>query len=384
MNLAFKQTQTGVSIFSVMTALAQEYGALNMAQGFPDFDCDPLLLQLAHTYMSNAKLQQYAPMPGVLSLREVVSRIYSTEYKAQFSAEHEITITAGGTQALYTAFSALLEPGDEVILFEPAYDSYAPAIYLQGAKPVGIPLLPPFFEIDWDLVNRSIGPKTKAILINNPHNPTGKVWSESDLNQISALALKHRLYVIADEVYEHMVFDGLQHHSIAGRKELRECCVLIGSFGKTLHATGWKIGTLSACKSLTRIMRQVHQFQVFAVNHPLQHAIADYLSEPSRYQNIKGFYENRRNMFLKALDTQRWQALPCQGTYFQLLDYSACSNLPDTQLAEILVKKHGIACIPVSVFYSQNPKPQLLRICFAKSDATLFRAAECLNAVQGL
>jgi len=379
-----KLTSQGESIFSVMTAMATKHQALNLAQGFPDFECDPALLDIARYYLSNSKLQQYAPMPGILNLRKQVANIIKNCYQAEFDPENEITITAGGTQALYTAFSTFIKPGDQVIVFDPAYDSYDPAIKLQGGFPVHIPLLPPQFKIDWGQVEKNINPATKAIVINNPHNPSGAVLSTTDLDMLSALVLKYKLLVIADEVYEHMVFDSHKHQSLYSRIELRQYSIIIGSFGKTLHTTGWKIGTLTADATLSFKLRQVHQFQVFAVNHPLQHAIADYLQQYKPYLELTAFYQKKRDYFKTKLQNSLWKFLPCKGTYFQLLDYSAISNLPDTEMAFDLVTTYGIACIPVSVFYAGNVKPNLLRVCFAKTEQSLNQGAAILNSIQGL
>jgi methionine aminotransferase len=379
-----KLTTHSESIFSVMTALAVKHQALNLAQGFPDFECHSELLDRARYYFTNSKVQQYAPMPGILNLRKQVANIIKNCYHTEYDAENEITITAGGTQALYTAFSTCINAGDQVIVFDPAYDSYDPAIRLQGGIPVHIPLFPPLFKMDWERVEKNINSATKAIVINNPHNPSGAILSARDLDMLSALVLKYKLIVIADEVYEHMVFDAHKHQSLYSRTELRQQSIIIGSFGKTLHTTGWKIGTLTADAMLSQKLRQVHQFQVFAVNHPLQHAIADFLDQHKPYLDLPAFYQKKRDYFTTEMGLSPWKILPCHGTYFQLLDYSTISDLPDTELAKYLVIHKGIACIPVSVFYAGDVKPNLLRICFAKTEQSLNRGADILKSIQGL
>ncbi|HQQ94998.1 MAG TPA: methionine aminotransferase [Bacteroidia bacterium] len=372
-----KLPHVGTTIFTVMSALAREQGAINLSQGFPDFDCSPKLLELACKYLK-AGFNQYAPMPGLIQLRECIAGILSESYGAEYHPESEITVTAGATQAIYTAMAAFLHPGDEVILFEPAYDCYAPAIELQGAKPIYSTLLAPHFSINWQDVRNKIGAKTRAILINSPHNPSGSIISPADLDELESLASRHDLLIISDEVYEHMVFDQNPHSSMATRPALRERSVIVSSFGKTIHATGWKIGYVAAPAELSLEFRKLHQFLVFAVNHPLQMALAEYLRDASVYTELRHFYQAKRDMFLNLCKTSRFKPLPCQGTYFQVMDYSAISSENDSDFAIHLTKAHKVAGIPFSVFYKNKPEQKLLRFCFAKKDETLEKAAEIL------
>jgi methionine aminotransferase len=377
MQLKSKLPAAGTTIFSVMSALAKEHNAINLSQGFPDFACEPELLAAANKYMQ-AGFNQYAPMPGTIELRERISEIIERCYSAKYSPDTDITITAGATQAIYTTISAFVHAGDEVVLFEPAYDCYAPAILVQGAKPVYATLHAPDFRIDWTDVKHKITPRTKAIIINSPHNPSGSIISEQDLLELERLVRGTDILVISDEVYEHMVFDGKHHCSIASNATLREQSVLVSSFGKTVHTTGWKIGYVAAPKELMMEFRKLHQFLVFAVNHPLQLALADFLKTPTRYTELKLFYQQKRDFFLHATQGSRLKPLKTEGTYFQLMDYSAISDEKDTDMAIRLTKENKLASIPLSVFYESKQDARLLRFCFAKKEETLKKAAEII------
>ena len=377
MQFESKLPAAGNSIFSVMSALAAEHKALNLSQGFPDFDCHPHLTDLAAKYMKGG-FNQYAPMPGTMALRECVARLLSNSYAASYHPESEITVTAGATQAIYTCMAAFVQAGDEVILFEPAYDCYVPAILIHGGKPVYVTLEAPLFQINWQEVREKITPRTRAILINSPHNPSGTVLSESDLKELEKVVAGTNILVLSDEVYEHMVFDGQRHESVARYPALREQSLIISSFGKTVHTTGWKIGYVAASKALTAEFRKIHQFLVFVVNHPLQLALAEFLSDTSQYTELRHFYQAKRDLFLSLTRTARLKPLATAGTYFQLMEYSAVSDEKDTDYAIRLTKEKKLAAIPLSVFYSGAQDLQLLRFCFAKKEETLEKAAEII------
>lgn len=377
MQFESKLPAAGTSIFSVMSALAAEHKALNLSQGFPDFDCHPHLTDLAAKYMKGG-FNQYAPMPGTMALRECIARLLSNSYAASYHPESEITVTAGATQAIYTCMAAFVQAGDEVILFEPAYDCYVPAILIHGGKPVYVTLEAPLFKINWQEVREKITPRTRAILINSPHNPSGTVLSESDLKELEKVVAGTNILVLSDEVYEHMVFDGQRHQSVARYPALREQSLIISSFGKTVHTTGWKIGYVAASKALTAEFRKIHQFLVFVVNHPLQLALAEFLSDTSQYTELRHFYQAKRDLFLSLTRTARLKPLATAGTYFQLMEYSAVSDEKDTDYAIRLTKEKKLATIPLSVFYSGAQDLQLLRFCFAKKEETLEKAAEII------
>ena len=377
MKFSSKLPNVGTSIFSVMSALAKECNAINLSQGFPDFNCDPKLLELTQKYTSQG-FNQYAPMPGALSLREQIAVLMQNCYGASYHPETEITITAGATQGIYTALAAFLNKGDEVIVFEPAYDSYIPAIEVNGGIVRSIPLQYPGFTIDWELVKKTINEKTKMIVINSPHNPSGTTLSEEDLLTLEKLIFNKSIIVISDEVYEHMVFNGKPHQSVARFKSLAAQSIIVSSFGKTIHATGWKIGYVAAPKELMLEFRKVHQFLVFSVNHPFQLALADYLKDDSIYKGLHHFYQSKRDYFRKLISSSRFEIEPCTGTYFQLLSYKNITEEKDTEFATRLTKEKGIAAIPLSVFYTQKTQQHLLRFCFAKKEETLERAAEII------
>jgi len=375
MQILSKLPQAGTTIFTTMSALAREHQAINLSQGFPDFECSIELKEAANKYI-NAGFNQYAPMPGTIELRERVAEIISESYGENFHPDTEITITAGATQAIYTAIAAFIHAGDEVIVFEPAYDCYVPTLLVHGAVPVYSTLVAPHFKINWEDVRSKISSKTKAIIINSPHNPSGTIISKEDLLELEKIVAGKNILVISDEVYEHMVFDGALHQSVCRSKILKEQSIIVSSFGKTVHTTGWKIGYVAAPKTLMTEFRKIHQFLVFVVNHPLQLALADFLKIKSNYNELKNFYEKKRDLFLSLTKSSRLVPLKTSGTYFQLMDYSAVTDELDTDLAIRLTKEHKLATIPLSVFYNNNTSVKLLRFCFAKKDETLEKAAE--------
>ena len=380
MHIHSKLPHIGTTIFTTMSALAREHNAINLSQGFPDFNCSAELLERASHYLSTG-FNQYAPMPGTPQLRERVAEIIQNCYAAAYHPDTEITITAGATQAIYTAIAAFIRPGDEVIVLEPAYDCYVPAIEVHGGIPVYSSLNPVDFSIDWGDVKKKISPKTRAILINSPHNPSGAVISGKDLLELENIIRGSNILVISDEVYEHMVFDGLSHCSVAQSKTLAAQSILVSSFGKTVHTTGWKIGYVAAPKELMAEFRKVHQFLVFAVNHPLQLALADFLARPGNYTELKDFYQQKRDYFLQLTKGSKLKPLKTSGTYFQLMSYEASSQEPDTDMAIRLTKEKRLATVPLSVFYSQKTDNKLLRFCFAKKDETLEKAAEIIHTL---
>jgi methionine transaminase len=380
MQISSKLPNVGTTIFTTMSALAREHNAINLSQGFPDFNCSPELLERANHYLSTG-FNQYAPMPGTSQLRERVAEIIQNCYGAAYNPDTEITVTAGATQAIYTAVAAFIRPGDEVIVLEPAYDCYVPAIEVHGGIPIHSPLSPLDFSIDWADVKKKIGPKTRAIMINSPHNPSGAVISGKDILELENIVRGSNILVISDEVYEHMVFDGLKHCSVAESKTLAAQSILVSSFGKTVHSAGWKIGYVAAPKELMTEFRKVHQFLVFAVNHPLQLALADFLAKPGNYTELKDFYQQKRDYFLELTKGSRLKPLKTSGTYFQLMSYSAISQEPDTEMAIRLTKEKRLATVPLSVFYNRNTDNKLLRFCFAKKNETLEKAAEIIHTL---
>jgi methionine aminotransferase len=369
--------EVGTSIFAVMSKMATEYGAINLSQGFPDFPVDAALIDLISEKM-RAGHNQYAPMPGVPALRQAIADMVAATYQHRVDADHEITITAGATEALFSTISALVGPGSEVIFFEPAYDSYSPAIRLNGGIPVPIALAPPF-RIDWQEVEQKITPKTRVIIVNTPHNPTGGVLQAADLQELERLALTYGLIVISDEVYERLIFDGQSHESVLKYPALYQQSVAVFSFGKTFHATGWKIGYTVTPPALTAEIRKAHQFITFAVNTPIQWALAEYMQNPAHYTGLGAFYQRKRDFFIDQIKGSSFEVLPCAGSYFQLLSYRAISQKNEVEMAEWLTQTHKVASIPVSVFYTQKTNQFLLRFCFAKSTETLARAGEILR-----
>ena len=376
--LQTKLPGVGTTIFTVMSQLALDHDAVNLSQGFPDFDGPRELLDGVSHYLHHGH-NQYAPMAGVPSLRQALASKVRNLYGAQVDPDTEITITSGATEALFCAVSAVVSPGDEVIVFDPAYDSYDPAVTLNGGKTIHLPLMAPDFRIDWDRVEDALGERTRAIILNSPHNPTGSVLHESDIVALSALVSRHELFLIADEVYEHIIFDGVDHQSLLRYEDLLTRSFVISSFGKTYHATGWKIGYCMAPKALSAEFRRIHQFVTFCSNTPVQLALADFLTaHPEHHLSLPAFYEDKRDLFCRLVAPSRFHFTPSSGTYFQLLDYSEISNLDDVTLARELTVNEGLASIPVSVFYQDPPAQKVLRFCFCKDDATLERGAEIL------
>jgi methionine aminotransferase len=372
-----KLPHTGVTIFSVMSKLAEEHNAVNLSQGFPDYECDPKLLNL----VTDAMLQgnnQYAPMPGLPVLRELIAEKVSDLYGANYNPDTEITITAGGTQAIFTALSSCINSGDEVIIFEPAYDSYAPAIKLLGGLVKPYELSPPNYEIDWEMVKKLFTANTKMIILNSPQNPTGCILSDKDIKALIKLTKNTDILILSDEVYEHIIFDNNKHRSIALYPELRERSFITASFGKLLHATGWKTGYCLAPENLMKEFRKVHQFNVFSVNTPMQVGIANYLKDKETYMGLSHFFQEKRDFFRNLLAETRFKLLPCNGSYFQCVSYSHLNEEKDTDMAIKLVKEFGVASIPVSAFYMKHTDHQVLRFCFAKKQETLEKAVERL------
>ncbi len=378
MRIKSKLPDTGISIFAVMSALAVKHNAINLSQGFPDFNCDDELLDLFNKYLREGK-NQYAPMPGIPSIRERISEKIEKLYGKNYSPDDEITITAGATQALYTAITSIIHKDDEAILFEPAYDSYAPAILSNGGKPVFIPLLAPEFTYDWDRVKDAITARTKLIIINSPHNPTGSVISYNDIQILEEITQDKNIFVISDEVYEHIIFDNLEHFSVSKFPKLSERSFVISSFGKTYHATGWKVGYCAAPKHLSDEVRKIHQFVTFAVNTPAQFAYADYMKDESKYLTLNNFYQEKRDLMIQYLSGSKFRLTPAKGTYFQLLDYSNISDMNDMEFSLHLTKEKGVAVIPLSPFCKDGSNEKLIRICFAKRDEVLQDAAEKLK-----
>ncbi|HET8723194.1 MAG TPA: methionine aminotransferase [Anaeromyxobacteraceae bacterium] len=367
----------GTTIFTVMSRLAAECGAINLSQGYPDFSAPPELFDHVLRHM-RAGENQYAPMAGVPVLREALCAKAEALYGTRYDPEHEVTVTAGGTQAIFTAVTALVRPGDEVVVFEPVYDSYAPAVELAGGTVRRARLAPPAFRPDWAEVRSLVGPRTRMILLNSPHNPTGAVLEAADLDALAAIVRGTGVVVTSDEVYEHMVYDGRRHESVSRHPELASRSFVVGSFGKTFHVTGWKVGWALAPRALMEEFRKVHQFVTFTVNTPVQLGLADWMDDPRRWLDLPDFYQRKRDLFRQGLAATRLAPLPCSGTYFQLVDTSRVSAEPDTVLAERLTRELGVASIPVSAFHAGGRQEGLLRFCFAKSDETLLRACERL------
>ncbi|WP_343589177.1 pyridoxal phosphate-dependent aminotransferase [Paracidovorax wautersii] len=368
-----KLPQVGTTIFTVMSALAAEHGAVNLGQGFPDFACDPALVD-AVTRAMQAGHNQYPPMTGVPALRQAVARKIEALHGRAYDANAEITITAGATQAILTAILATVRPGDEVIVLEPCYDSYVPNIELAGGTVVRVPLLPGSFRPDFAAIGAAITPRTRAIIVNTPHNPSATVWTEQDMLALQELLAPTDVLLISDEVYEHMVFDGAQHQSAARFPGLAARAFIVSSFGKTFHVTGWKVGTVAAPAPLTAEFRKVHQFNVFTVNTPMQHGLAAYLEDPAPYLQLPAFYQAKRDLFRQGLEGSRLKLLPSTGSYFQCVDISAVSDLGEADFCQWLTREIGVAAIPLSAFYGDGFDQRVVRFCFAKQDATLREA----------
>ncbi len=377
-----KLPHVGTTIFTVMTNRAREMGAINLAQGFPDFDSPDLLKELL-AQKTIAGNNQYAPMIGEPSLREQIARKMQANYGRAVDPETEITITLGATEAIFSAISALVHPGDDVILFDPSYDSYGPAVILAGGRPVHIPLQAPHFRIDWQRVRDAVTPKLRMVMINTPHNPTGMILSADDLARLAEVLRPTEAFVLSDEVYEHMVYDGARHASVFGHEELYARGVVCFSFGKTMHATGWRVGYAVAPPEVTREIRRVHQFNTFSIATPLQLAIAEFLKQqPGHSNELSGFYQRKRDLFLRQLRGAPFRWIPSEGTYFQLLDFSDISSVQDAEFADVVLRSAGVASIPVSPFYQSPPHLNVIRFCFAKKDETLIEAAAKLRQLE--
>ena len=370
----------GTTIFDVMTKMANDNHAINLSQGFPDFDIDPKLTTLVHESMMKGQ-NQYATMPGVAPLRQILSEVIHQTYNHPVNWETDITITSGATEGIFAAITAFISPGDEVILFDPAYDSYDPAIRLNGGIPVQINLTFPGFSIDWDRVRKSITSRTRMIMINTPHNPTGSVLLRSDLEELEKIALEHNLIVLSDEVYERLIYDDQIHHSVLSLPGLASQSMAIFSFGKTFHATGWKMGYVVAPPYLSREVRKTHQFIVYSVNTPIQYALSAYLKDSENYTRLGRFYQEKRDFFLRQMAGSSFEPLKSSGSYFQVFSYKNLSDKPDVAMAEEMTKQHKVACIPVSVFYKDKTDNRLLRFCFAKKNETLQKAAAILQTI---
>jgi len=367
----------GTTIFSVMSKMAEEHNAINLSQGFPDYPADPALIEQVNTAMLNGH-NQYAPMPGLLALRELIATKTNGLYQSNYHPETEVTVTAGGTQAIFTALTATIQQGDEVIIFEPAYDCYAPTVKMLGGQVKSYEMAPPDYEIDWDMVKRLFSANTKMIILNSPHNPTGRILSAQDMEALIKLTKGTDVLILSDEVYEHLVYDGAQHESVARYPELRERSMIVASFGKLLHTTGWKMGYCLAPENLTKEFRKIHQFNVFSVNTPMQYGIVNYLTNPDTYTGLASFFQEKRDYFRTLLAETKFKLLPCHGSYFQCVSYAHLSEESDVDMAMRLVKEFGVASIPVSAFYTQNTDHRVLRFCFAKQHETLEKAVERL------
>ena len=372
--------RVGTTIFTVMSALAQQHGAVNLGQGFPDFDCDPALLD-AVTKAMHSGLNQYPPMAGVPVLREAIAAKIEALYGHRYDAGSEITVTAGATQAIITAILAIVHPGDEVIVLDPCYDSYEPNIELAGGRAVHVPLTPGSFRPDFERIAAALSPRTRAIIVNTPHNPSATVWSRADMQRLAELLRPTDVLVIADEVYEHMVYDEARHESMARHPELAQRAFIVSSFGKTYHVTGWKVGYVAAPAALTAEFRKVHQFNVFTVNTPMQHGLAAFMADASHHLGLPAFYQRKRDLFRAGLAGSRFRLLPSEGSYFQCVDYSAISEEPEESFCRRLTREVGVAAIPLSAFYQGGFEQRIVRFCFAKRDETLTAALQRLAAL---
>jgi methionine aminotransferase len=372
-----KLPNVGTTIFTVMSKLAADLGAINLSQGFPDFDCDPALVDAVAKHMREGR-NQYAPMQGVPALRQAIAAKFAELYGASYDPDTEVTVTSGGTEAIFDAVAAVIRPGDEVIVFEPCYDSYVPAVEINGGTAVVVSLRYPDYAVPWDEVRAAITPRTKMIALNSPHNPTATILSAADMQQLASIVDGTGLIILSGEVYEHIIFDGARHESMARYDTLRARSFIVGSFGKTYHVTGWKLGYVVAPAELTAEFRKVHQFVTFSSMTPIQYAIAEFLSARRGYPELSAFYQRKRDLVLELIVGTRWRPLPSRGTYFQLLDYSAITDERDMDFALRLTREHGVASIPTSAFLYRQTPPLALRFCFAKKDDTLRAAAERL------
>jgi methionine aminotransferase len=379
MKTASKLPDVGTTIFTVMSRLSEEHGAINLGQGFPDYDPPDALLEALARHVKGGK-NQYAPMAGLPRLREAIARHAERSHGRRLDPETEITITSGATEAIFDAIAAVVRPGDEVVVFDPAYDSYEPSVVLQGGRVVHLPLRLPGFSIDFERLKGSVNERTRLVILNFPHNPSGAVLARADLDALADALRDTRALLLSDEVYEHIVFDGSEHESVLRHPELAERSFQVGSFGKTFHATGWKVGWAAAPAALTHELRKVHQFVTFATSTPAQHALADALDTmPSLVAGLSGFYQRKRDRFRELLARTPFRLFPVRGAYFQLVDYGAIDSMPDVEFARHLTTRVGVAAIPLSPFYAEPPDAKIVRFCFAKTEDTLEKAAERLN-----
>lgn len=379
MRIPSKIPDVGTSIFTIMSKMALDHGAINLSQGFPDFMVDETIIDLIHRYMREGH-NQYAPMPGTPVLRSAIAEVVRHSFNRVVDPETEVTVTSGATESIFSVITAFISPGDEVIIFDPSYDSYDPAVRLNGGIPVRLNMTATF-DIDWDQVRSSITPATRMVIINTPHNPSGAILSADDLRELEQIAEKHDLFVLSDEVYERLIFDGAIHQSVLRFPALASRSFAVFSFGKTFHATGWKMGYVVAPAALTAEIRRAHQFVVFSVNTPIQLAMADYLGNPEHYTSLGSFYQQKRDYFLDAIKGSGFEPIPSRGSYFQLLSYRGISNEADVTMAERITKEHKVASIPVSVFYKDGTDQRILRFCFAKKEETLEKACRILRAL---
>ena len=368
------------SIFTIMSKMASDYNALNLSQGFPNFKSDPFLIELVNKAMEEG-YNQYAPMPGYLELREIISNKTTLLHSKKYNPNTEITITAGATQAIFTAIATIINKDDEAIIFTPAYDCYGPAIELFGGITIPVQLKAPFYKPNWEEVEGKITDKTTLVIVNTPHNPSGMIFSEDDMLHLQFLSEKYNLIVISDEVYEHIIFDGLTHYSVAKYPELASRSFIVASFGKTFHNTGWKTGYCLAPENLMNEFKKIHQYNVFSVNSPIQKALSAYLKTPEHYLSLSSFYQQKRDVFLELIKDSKFKIIPSKGTYFQMLDFSDISNESDLLFAERLTKDYKIATIPTSVFNENQEDFKQIRVCFAKTEETLISAAKIINAI---
>jgi methionine aminotransferase len=380
MQIQSRLPDVGTSIFTIMSKMALDYGAINLSQGFPDFMIDEKIIALVHQYMLEGN-NQYAPMPGTPALRKAIAGVVQGSFGRTVDPDTEILVTSGATEGTYSIIAALISSGDEVIIFDPSYDSYNPVVRLNGGVPIHLNLVGSGFSIDWDVVRSKITSRTKMIIINTPHNPTGAVLLEKDLRELEKIVLEYDLLVLSDEVYERLIFDGIQHESVLRYPAMAEHCLAVFSFGKTFHATGWKVGYVVAPAHLTDEVRRAHQFVVFSVNTPVQLALAEYLQNPEHYLSLGKFYQQKRDFFLDQIKGSSFEPLASHGSYFQLLSYRNISGKPDVEMAEELTKKFKVASIPVSVFYQDKSDNRLLRFCFAKKEETLEKACTILKSL---
>jgi methionine aminotransferase len=380
MKVQSRLPDVGTSIFTVMSRMALDHGAINLSQGFPDFSIDRKIIDLVYQFMLEGN-NQYAPMLGMPVLRDIIADVIKRSFNNTVDPEKEITITSGATEAIYAVIAAFITPGDEVIVFDPSYDSYNPVVRLNGGIPVHINLRYPDFSVDWDLVRSSITSRTKMIIINTPHNPSGSILGEADLKELESIALQHNLLVLSDEAYERLIFDDNIHQSVLRYPGLASQSLAVFSFGKTFHATGWKMGYVVAPAYLMQEIRKTHQFIVFSVNTPIQLALAEYLKTPEHYESLGAFYQKKRDFFLQEMKGSSFEPLACKGSYFQIMSYQNIARKPEVEMAEELTKKFKVAAIPVSVFYEDKTDHNILRFCFAKKEETLEKACAILRTI---